>query len=178
MNLVRILLLFAALAIPLASAAAPDGVILVRHAEKVDDGTSDPELSAAGRERARALSESLRSARIGGLMATQYRRTQQTLSGLAKHTGLEITTVPAESGRMDAHIAELVSRVKDRQVDGLLVIAGHSNTVPLIVEALSGQSTPLLDEGDYDRMFILLPTESGLSVVEARYGASSSPVKP
>lgn len=176
----RIFLLFAALAMPLAGhadAATPDGVIVVRHAEKADDGTSDPELSAAGAERARSLSESLRHAEIAGLIATQYRRTQQTLSGLAKRTGLEIATVPAESGQMDAHIAQIVSRVEASQAGGLLVIAGHSNTVPLIVEALSGRSIPPLDESDYDQMFILLPTESGMTVVATKYGAPSQPAR-
>ncbi|HSH27977.1 MAG TPA: phosphoglycerate mutase family protein [Wenzhouxiangella sp.] len=177
-SLVRIFLLLIALALPLTGTAAPDGIIVVRHAEKADDGTSDPELSAAGRERARSLSESLRHAEIAGLIATQYRRTQQTLSGLAERTGLEITTVSAESEQTDAHIAQIVSRVEDSQAGGLLVVAGHSNTVPLIVEALSGRSIATLDESVYDRMFILLPTESGMAVVATKYGAPSQPAKP
>lgn len=172
-SLARTLLLFIALALPLTGTTAPSGVVVVRHAEKADDGTRDPELSEAGRERARSLSRSLRHAEIAGLIATQYQRTQQTLSGLARRSGLEITTVPAGSGGTDAHVADIVSRVKHSQADGLLVIAGHSNTVPAIVEALSGQPIPPLEESDYDRMFILQPAESGMTVVTARYGAVS-----
>lgn len=174
-NLARTLLLLIALGISLNGTAAPDGVVVVRHAEKVDDGTNDPGLSEAGRERAHSLSQSLRKAEIAGLIATQYQRTQQTLSSLAEHTGLEIITVPAEPGGTDAHIAEVVWQVKNTQASGLLVIAGHSNTVPSIVEALSGQSVPPLDETDYDHMFILLPARSGMTIVTARYGDKTQP---
>lgn len=157
---------------------APDraecqGVVIVRHAEKVADGSRDPDLTGAGRTRAEALAEALAGAPIDGLIATQYRRTQRTLSALARDRALNVEVVPAESGHLQAHVDAVVSLVQGRQDGGFVVVAGHSNTVPLIVEALSGRPVPAIDESEYDRMFILVPAQDGLALVASRYGARS-----
>lgn len=151
------------------------GVVVVRHAEKADDGTRDPGLTAAGQARAQALASALEQANIGALIASQYQRTQQTLAALARERGLEVAVVPAESGGIEAHIQAIASMVREFDGDGLLVIAGHSNTVPLIVEALSGRVVAPIDESEYDRLFVLLPEKTGMQVVATRYGQASAP---
>lgn len=169
-------LLIALAALPFTPAAAEiSGIVVVRHAEKTDDGTHDPGLTAAGQARARALAETLGQTKVAGLIATQYQRTQQTLAPLARERELEVTVVPADSGAMQAHIEALSSSVRESDADGVLVIAGHSNTVPLLVEALSGRVVPPIDESEYDRLFVLLPGRAGMQVIATRYGAQSVP---
>jgi phosphohistidine phosphatase SixA len=159
--------------LPFSNAVAEvTGVVVVRHAEKADDGTRDPELTGAGRQRAEALANALGHAEVGELIASQYKRTRQTLAVLALRRGLEITVVPAESGAIDDHIESIASRVRDSDADGLIVIAGHSNTVPLIVEALSGSVISPIGESDYDRLYLLVPAASGMDLIESRYGPS------
>jgi len=161
--------------LPLDSALAEvSGIVVVRHAEKADDGTRDPDLTAAGRDRAEALADALAQSQVAGLIASHYRRTRQTLAELAARRGLEIAVVPARSGAIDAHIEAIARRVETTEATGLLVIAGHSNTVPLIVEALSGKSVTGIDETEYDRLYLLVPSAAGMAVVETRYGAVSA----
>ncbi len=175
MRSLTILWLILVLALPLAALAEPAGVIVVRHAEKTDDGTRNPGLTAAGRTRAETLADALQNANVTGLIASQYRRTRQTLATLAERRGLEITVVPAESGGIDAHVAAIAQAVREWGSDGILVIAGHSNTVPLIVETLSGKPVSPIDEAEYDRLFVLLPGESGMDVITMRYGPAFEP---
>lgn len=160
--------------LPAAPALAEiDGIVVVRHAEKADDGTRDPALTQEGRSRARALADALDQAKIGGLIASQYRRTQQTLAVLAEQRGLDVTVIAAASGDIGAHVDAVAEAVFEPDASGIMVIAGHSNTVPLIVEALSGKRIAPIGEGEYDQLFILLPADSGMNVIETRYGKSS-----
>jgi phosphohistidine phosphatase SixA len=173
MRIVTTFLLLLSLGVSLAALAEPSGIVVVRHAEKADNGTQDPDLTEAGRARAEALAETLARSKIGGLIATQYQRTQKTLSALAHRHNLDITVVPAESGEIEAHIEAIAEKAREADTDGLLVIAGHSNTVGLIVEALAGDVVSPIDESEYDRLFLLLPGDTGMDVIETRYGARS-----
>ncbi len=69
-------------------------VIVVRHAEKVDN-SADPDLSEAGKARAVLLSRLLGATEVSALFSSQYKRTQQTLLPLATKLNLEIRTVDA-----------------------------------------------------------------------------------
>lgn len=174
-TLFPIIALVALITLPLTPALAEiTGVVVVRHAEKADDGTRDPFLATAGRARADTLALVLENADVAGLIATQYQRTQQTLATLARQRGLDVTVVPAEPGGIEAHIEAIASKVRECDAEGVLVIAGHSNTVPLIVEALSGRVVSPISEWEYDRMFILLPGKAGMEVIKTRYGAESA----
>ena len=64
-------------------------VFLVRHAEKVDAG-KDPELSKEGKKRTEDLAEILRSANIDHVHSTDYIRTRDTATPLAKANGVEV----------------------------------------------------------------------------------------
>lgn len=82
----RISLLFCAVAACLglaaaAPAAGQQAVLLVRHAEKVDE--------SAGSARAQALARSLASTGIEAIFVTQYKRTGLTAEPLAARLGLK-----------------------------------------------------------------------------------------
>jgi len=176
MNALRLpFALMALTALPLEPTLAEvSGVVVVRHAEKAEDGAPDPGLTEAGHQRAAALADALEHARVGGLIASHYRRTQQTLAVLAARHDLEVATVPVDSDRIETHVQAVVSQAEAYQAEGLLVIVGHANTVPLIVEALSGEIIAPIDESEYDRMFLMLPGESGMDLITTRYGPAGA----
>jgi phosphohistidine phosphatase SixA len=157
--------------------------ILLRHAEKEagDDPKAppekDPALSAAGRERARALLKLLARAEATHLFASEYRRTRETLAPIAEARSLEIENVPA------AELARLVERLRALPAGSVAVVAGHSNTVPGIALALGGRVQDLVDtpngpvfRGDeYGRLLVLTYGLAGskpaASSIELAYGA-------
>ncbi|MCG9721314.1 phosphoglycerate mutase family protein [Shewanella sp. Isolate7] len=146
-------------------------VILVRHGEKATQGR-DPSLNDAGKLRAQALVESLADTPLTLAISTQFKRTQETLAPLIAAKGIPLIVIDA--GReMDKHIAAIVDSVMAQE--GNVVIAGHSNTVPLIIKALRGPEIPQLGEDEYDNLFILSLHQDGpSSLIKTQYGASSS----
>lgn len=142
-------------------------VVLVRHAEKLPDG-QDPSLSSAGYQRANALAEALNDSPLQLLLATQFNRTQQTLAPIAQQRNLTVQVVPAKKP-IQSHIQAIVERVN--QAQGNVLIAGHSNTVPLIIKALGGQDVTDIAENDYDNLYILSITPGHpASLISTRYG--------
>ncbi len=139
-------------------------VYVVRHAEKAaQDG--DPELSPPGRIRALALSHLLERVRIVGLFATQYRRTRQTLEPLSVAHSVPIETIGA------GEVEELIGRIRTAVGPGSIVVAGHSNTVPEIVERLTGVEIEEIAETHYDGLFqVWLSEDSGAELVSLKYG--------
>lgn len=129
-------------------------VILVRHAEKDPKGDAkDPGLSEAGIARAEALARLLAPAKPTQLYASEYQRTQSTLAPLAAKLGLKVEPQPA------AKSAELAERLRALPEGSVSVVAGHSNTIPALAEALGGHIEGLekgqLGENEFGRVFVL-----------------------
>src|SRR5215208_7187740 len=63
-----------------APVAGSTTVYLVRHAEKVlaNPSDPDPDISTSGRARAKALESRLAASGVNAIVATQFKRTQQT----------------------------------------------------------------------------------------------------
>ena len=74
-------------------------IVVVRHAERSDAGSggmaADPELSAAGQARAKALAAMLKDEKLTAIDPTEYKRTQQTAAPTASAQGLTTTTIEA-----------------------------------------------------------------------------------
>jgi broad specificity phosphatase PhoE len=147
----------------------PHSVVLVRHAEKSTDDPKerDPELTAKGRERALRLATLLGKATISRLVATEYKRTQHTLTPLSERIGKPIEV------RSGAQTNDLVRELRDAPPGSTTVVATHSNVIPMIVHELGGG--PLRDvgpdgalaENDYARVLVLaVGCSASASVVE------------
>jgi broad specificity phosphatase PhoE len=153
------------ISLSLAMAAEPiRTVILVRHAERA--GGSDPSvgISEAGRCRAAALATMLTDANVTGIYTSEVARTQQTAEPLAQKLGIRPEIVPAKE--VDA----LVAKLRAEAGKGTLLVIGHSNTIPVIVGRLSGQSEPPIGDSEYDRMFVVtLVGSNRAKVVALRY---------
>lgn len=144
-------------------------VIIVRHAEKnIEPDNPDPDLSSAGHVRAEELARMFSDTGIQVIYATQYKRTQQTVSPLAKKLQLPITTIDARQSQ------ELVRQILTNNRNQTVFIAGHNNTVPEVVNMLSNEKFPVINESEYDNMFIVTIYRFGTAkVVKLKYGEAS-----
>ena len=122
--------------------------VVVRHAERAEDGTDDPALTAAGADRARRLAERLASAAGVGVYATAYRRTQATATPTATAWNVPVTTY---DGGIDA--TRLIAEITSQHSSGKIVIVGHANTVPAIVGQLCGCEVGLMEEDDFGHLY-------------------------
>ena len=74
--------------------------------------------------------------------------------------------------RVASHVTAVADAVR-AQGGGVVLVVGHSNTVPRIVEALGGPKLPDICDGSYSDLFIMrLEPGKPPTVVRARYGAA------
>lgn len=147
-SVIGCLLLFAASAV-----AEPQAIFLVRHAERATISgrvPSDTGLSTEGKTRAEHLAQELKDAKISAIFTTEYKRTQETVAPLAESLGIRPAVVAAGDFR------SLVAKIKG--ASGNLLVVGHSNTLPQIINALGASSRVTVSESDYDNLFIVFPT--------------------
>lgn len=120
-------------------------VYLVRHAEKVNDGSKDPKLSLLGQQRAQNIADMLSHADIRHIYSTDYQRTQSTAQPLAEYLGIEVQSYDP------TQLAAFADKVKQQAGNALIV--GHSNTTPMLTYLLSNLPVMNLDESHYDNVF-------------------------
>jgi len=137
-----------------APAVAQPMVFLVRHAERADTAAggqpkmgADPELSAAGRQRAESLATVLKDANITAVYATEFKRTQQTAAPIAKALGLTVTVIPSDN------TADLLKRLKSSK--GNVLVVGHSDSVPEIIKSLGVKAHVKIGDDDFDNLFVV-----------------------
>ena len=148
--------------------AQPTTVYLVRHAEKDISNPSDqdPGLTKEGEARAEALRAELEGQKIDALYATKYKRTQNTLKPMADARNMDIQLYEAHD------FNGIGSKIKNEHAGKAVVIAGHSNTLLPMVEALGGKR-PVSDISDsqYDYLFKVTVAPDGTATVETlRFG--------
>lgn len=153
---------------PAAAQAEPTTVFVVRHAEKGPE-TPDPDLTALGTARAKALAHLLMDAKVTAIFTSEFKRTQQTAVPLA--TELHLTPEVIGAGKVD----ELVGRLRSLPSGSRALVVSHSNVVPVIVEKLSGQKVGELTDSDYDRIYAVILGPDGKAVVlYLHFGAPSA----
>ncbi len=127
--------------------------ILVRHAEKADDGTRNPPLNEAGIERANKLVDLLNSQTIDALYSTPFKRTLETLTPLARERSLSIGEYKPMAGE------EWLKELYEKHRGETIVIAGHSNTIPGLTNLLTGRELSQFDESDYKNVMVVVGNE-------------------
>jgi len=157
------------LAVGLPSVASAATIILVRHADRSSAMSADALLSQAGEERAEQLSQTLRDAKILRIYVTEVRRTQQTAAPLAARLHLQ----PIVIAKNDTEL--LINQLKAVGEDETVLVIGHADTVPLIIDRLGGGQVPSIGDAEYDRLMVLLTgTKGKVQVVTLRYGHTSA----
>ncbi len=176
--------------------------VLVRHAEK--DSGANPRLTQAGDERAQALRGVLADAGVVAIYATEWCRTALTAEPTAEHLGLEIRIqdngrpgdqladcgLTGATNRLDTGVAtvgDLADHLRATHASGVVLVVGHSNTVPELVEALGAPSLcpSLFTEDDrgchipddapnseYHHLFVVTvgASDGGAGLLKAEYG--------
>ncbi len=123
--------------------------ILVRHAEKAADGGSDPELKPEGLKRAESFAALFGNATIDALYSTNFKRTRNTVTPLANSKSLTVN-IYASMKAPDLQI------LLDKHPGGTIVIAGHSNTIPVIANVLLGEKKfEQFADDDYGNILII-----------------------
>lgn len=156
----------------LACAAQAQTVILVRHAEQ--DRTvagNDQPLSGPGQARAEALAAALANAHVSLILTSPLKRTIDTAAPTARRAGLASRAIPLGPD----HLAQTAAAARAAGPQAVVLIVGHSNTVPGLVKALGGKDAPNLPDGVYDTLTTLRLDGPKVIEVDGRYGGPSTP---
>jgi phosphohistidine phosphatase SixA len=142
-------------------------VLAVRHADiELPPGSEDPELNAAGRARADALAHVVATSGVSAILTSRFTRTQQTVAPSAHALGLLPRPAPS--------LAVLVREAQAGHLGDVVLVAGHSNTVPTILTALGATSVPVIGEREFDNLFVLMThTGDGAQLLHLRYGSET-----
>ena len=169
-----LLVTVALVAIAASASAQPSTVILVRHAERGTEPQADPVLTEAGIQRALALKQVLRGAGVKSVVTTHLQRTQLTAKPLMDTLGL--TPIVVRAGGGASHIDSVAATVKRQPAGAVVLVVGHSNTIPAIVGALGGPKLADLCDAQYSMLYILeFPASGGAPrYIEARYGTADA----
>jgi 2,3-bisphosphoglycerate-dependent phosphoglycerate mutase len=129
--------------------------ILLRHAEKANDGTEDPDLKPEGVERAKRITAMLKDIPVDAIYTTNYKRTRNTVAPLAEAKGLPLQQYEAFKPGV---IEDMIAKHKG----GTIVISGHSNNIPWTANLLVGKEVYKdFTDADYDNMLIVSVVEKG-----------------
>lgn len=120
---------------------------LFRHAEKIEGGENprDPGLTDEGITRAENLVELLEDTGVTRIFSSDYIRTRETVAPLSAATGVAIEIYDPRD------LPGFADSLKE--IDGVIVISGHSNTTPELTALLSGHLTEPMEESEYDRLY-------------------------
>lgn len=124
-------------------------IILVRHAEKADATSPDPELSDAGKERAQRLVQKIGKYRPGAFYSTDYKRTRDTVTPLANKRKKDVKIYDARKPK------ELIEEIMKGKIKRY-VVAGHSNTVPGLANLIAKKEMfKNLDDSEYTIIWLI-----------------------
>lgn len=138
-------------------------VIFVRHAEKGFDEGGDPNLTEVGIERANNLASILAAQQIDKIYTTPFKRTHQTVQPVAEKKGIDIQEYNPFK------IEEALDIIAKSEGQTLL-FSGHSNTIPVLINKLLGNDDfEMIDEGEYDNLFVLTLANNQAKLIKLKY---------
>lgn len=175
--------LLAALAAPWQPAAAqqrsqqPTVIIFVRHAEKdrSNPRASNPDLTEAGRRRARDLERVIRRRHVNAIITTHLKRASETAQPSAESFRIapEVYHATRDGKATGQAMAQMI---RARHMGQTVLVVGHSNTVPETIEALGGPKINEICDSSFSNLFMLVlyPNRSP-RFTHTHYGAADPP---
>ena len=127
-------------------------IYLMRHAETTGGG-SDPSLSPEGLLRVENLQDFFTNVQIDDFFSSHLVRTIETLEPLAAERGLTVNIIP--NGDPTLTVQAIQARPGET-----LMVAGHSNTVPVMIQMLGGPVVTI-GETDYNNLYLMVLGASG-----------------
>lgn len=152
----------------MANSFATTTVILTRHGERIDTDPADfdPHLNEAGKARAQTLAHVLGSSGINAIYTSHFTRTKETAHPLATQLGL--TTIQIDEA--DKIRADILSK----HIGETVLVIGHSNSVPELINQLGGTSLLALEDKEFDNLFVVTLFNSGKAgITKLKYGDPS-----
>lgn len=160
-------------------------ILVIRHAERNDLESCSPatvkgrpnptlQLTAGQSPRAQALAHVGGEDSIAAIYASEFCRTQQTVQPLATQLGHTVNVVDQfEADGTTVNVDNLIDQIWTNNRGQVVLVAGHTSTVPVIIERLSGISVAPIDETEFDNLFVVIvPRWWGRTkVVRLKYGA-------
>jgi 2,3-bisphosphoglycerate-dependent phosphoglycerate mutase len=148
-------------------------VILIRHADRdvPPAGTPDfpgPSLNDKGTARSKKLVHVLSKAGIQAIYTSRYTRAKMTAKPFsAKHSGIPTVRL--------SEATELKDHILTHHLGQTVLVVGHSDTVPELIALLGGPSLPIIDDCEFDNLFVLVKhSTTSASVTKLKYGESTS----
>jgi 2,3-bisphosphoglycerate-dependent phosphoglycerate mutase len=131
------------------AAAQKKTIILVRHAEKADATSQDPELSDAGKQRAERLAKVIKKYKPGAIYSTDFKRTRDSVAPIAARRKLKIEVYDP---KVPAVLVDTIIKSKTKRS----LVVGHSNTVPGLANLLGKKEVfKNLDDTEYGVIWIV-----------------------
>lgn len=144
---------------PARDAPPPSTVIyVVRHAETIVSTSNDPPLSAAGQMRADRLAGLLADKHVTAILTSQFIRTRDTAMPTATAAGIAILQRTVTTANASTYGTMLADEIRNTQLEHVVLVVGHSNTVPATVSALAGTTVAPIDDTDYDNFYTVTIT--------------------
>ena len=139
-------------------------VLAVRHADIDLPRTSEnPPLNAAGRLRADALARLVGGAGVSTILTSEFLRTRQTAAPLAGRLGL--------TPRLTPPAAVLAHQIRAGELGDVVLVAGHSDTVPEILTALGAPPPSPIAEAEFDNLYVAAVSAEAAQLLHLHYGA-------
>jgi broad specificity phosphatase PhoE len=137
---------------------ADDAYYVMRHLQKA--AGTDPGLTEEGQRCASRLAEELAGSGIRSVYASATRRARETAAPLAGRLGLNAREYDPRN------TPDLIARVQAEP--GSVLVVGHSNTVPEIVERLGGARPADLAEDRYGEVWRVARSGGAVTVSRIR----------
>ena len=146
-------------------------VIVVRHGEKATNSNEVwVQLSGKGEKRAVTLANILKVSGVSAAFATQqaknqggapYVRTLETVNNYAESKGFDVQFYKTAT--------EIVALIKEQYSGQSVLVAGHSSTVPDILEGLGINNPPAINEQFNNLFVVFLMSDDTASMMHLKY---------
>lgn len=125
-------------------------IVLVRHAEKEDDGTDNPGLTDEGLARADRIAELVRPMDIQEVFMTDKKRVIFTARPLGMDSG-----IPPSIYNMEQY-ERVITKIFDKRAGQSVIIYGHSNTTPELINLITGNTNlETIPHDEYDNIYVV-----------------------
>jgi broad specificity phosphatase PhoE len=141
-------------------AKEPAKIFALRHTE-TDDSRLDRPLSHRGEERARALVDVIGPAKVSAIYVTELRRTKETAKPLSESQKI------ATKGIKKEYTNALCQRLCSIHSRETVVVVGHSDTIPDVLQCIGSPSASSVAYGD---LFVVTFPDGKASVEKGRFG--------
>jgi broad specificity phosphatase PhoE len=103
---------------------------------------------------------------VAAVYVSQYGRARLTGEPLARALADSVRTYDANRNDL------LAARILRDHAGGTVLVVGHGDSVPELIDALTGEPLPAGEPVDYDRLYVVTLGPGGMHrVLRLRYGA-------